>query len=108
MSDEPTQQEKLEALRNDTNFSWQQNAIDDPGGRFQKLDSDDRDWFSKLVAAAAPGKFALVESRPVRARAAARLQRRSDGPKVRRAKCPPNSSVQSQALLSSDQAGREI
>ena len=37
MSDEPTQQEKLEALRNDTNFSWQQNAIDDPGGRFQKL-----------------------------------------------------------------------
>ena len=64
MSDEPTQQEKLEALRNDTNFSWQQNAIDDPGVRFQKLDSDDRDWFSKLVAAAAPGKFALVESRP--------------------------------------------
>lgn len=37
MTDEPTQQEKLGALRNDTNFSWQQNTVDDVGGRYSKV-----------------------------------------------------------------------
>ena len=38
MTHEPTQQEKLEALRNDTNFSWQQNTGSImSGGRYSKV-----------------------------------------------------------------------
>jgi hypothetical protein len=37
MADEPTQHEKLEALRNDTLFSRQQNQPDDAGGRYAKI-----------------------------------------------------------------------